>query len=190
MNKMVKAIRSQSTQRCLAQNGLKDSSEGVTPIFSQPNRREKIIKLRRRRVLRNADAVGKSPANFVRGEMDPARGAEAFIFDWLAAAPGFEVLVELKAEDDGSITIERLQTWPMDRRGKGEASRALQTLCQLADLHQVRLCGYAEPYTKRAEDAIRLRLWLARYGFAPATGEPDDLQLYRPPRQEVRPARA
>lgn len=122
--------------------------------------------------------------------MDRRDGAEAFILDWLAASPGFEVLVELKKEDDGSITIERLQTWPMDRRGKGEATRALKTLCQLADLHGVRLCGYAEPYTKRAEDAIRLRVWLARYGFAPASDEPDDLQLYRPPRQQMPPLSA
>jgi hypothetical protein len=111
------------------------------------------------------------------------RRCAEFIDDWMAAAPGFSVLVELKAGANGNVTIEKLQTWPTDRQGRGEASRALMTLCRLADLHGVTLCGKAQPYSRKPEDAIRLRLWLGRYGFQP---DKDDqhLELFRPPRSE------
>lgn len=144
----------------------------------------------KRHVIRKAYNVATSEAgqglgeNRHKGMKSQGERCEEFIADWMAAAPGFSVLVELRAEDNGSVTIEKLQTWPTDRQGRGEATRALETLCKLADIHGVMLCGRAQPYSKRAEDAIRLRLWLARYGFAPTGDDEQNLQLYRPPRQE------
>lgn len=114
---------------------------------------------------------------------EQGRRCSEFIDDWMAAAPGFSVLVELKAGVNGNVTIEKLQTWPTDRQGRGEASRALVTLCRLADLHGITLCGKAQPYTRKPEDAIRLRLWLGRYGFQNEDGE-HNLELFRPPRPE------
>lgn len=117
--------------------------------------------------------------------VQPRNPTERFITDWLAAAPGFSVLVELNAHDERCVRIGKLQTWPTDRVGKGEATRALETLCHLADLHGVALCGDAEPYAKRPEDAIRLRLWLARYGFEPSPAEHPQSELFRPPHSEI-----
>ena len=110
---------------------------------------------------------------------------ERFISDWLAASPGFSVLVELDAENERCIRIKKLQTWPKDKSGNGEASRALETLCQLADVHGVALCGDAMPYAKGPEDAIRLRLWLARFGFEPGETTAVPAELYRPPKRAL-----
>lgn len=109
---------------------------------------------------------------------------EKFISDWLAASPGFSVLVELDAQTERCIRIKKLRTWPKDKSGKSEATKALQTLCQLADIHGVALCGDAMPYAKRPEDAIRLRLWLARFGFEPSEATPVQAELYRSPKRD------
>jgi hypothetical protein len=108
---------------------------------------------------------------------------EKFISDWLAAAAGFSVLVELSADNDRCIRIKQLRAWPKDKSGQSEASRALETLCDLADLHGIALCGEAMPYGKHAEEAIRLRLWLARFGFEPSDPTIVVDELYRAPKQ-------
>ncbi len=110
---------------------------------------------------------------------------EKFISDWLAASPGFSVLVELNAESDRCVRIKKLQSWPKDKSGNGEASKALDTLCQLADVHGIALCGNAMPYAKQPEDAIRLRLWLARFGFEPSEEPQVQAELFRPPKQSI-----
>lgn len=102
----------------------------------------------------------------------------------MAAAPGFSVLVELIAGENGNVTIGKLQTWPQDRQGRGEASRALATLCSLADANGVTLCGDVQPYARHPEEAIRLRVWLSRYGFQPSEENIGGSELYRSPRYE------
>lgn len=114
--------------------------------------------------------------------MQTGKATEKFISDWLAAAPGFSVLVELDAEDEHCIRIKKLQCWPTDRAGKEETTRVLETLCRLADYHNIALCGNALPYAKQLEAAIGLRLLLAHFGFEPSNQKVRELELYRPPK--------
>ena len=124
--------------------------------------------------------------------MRTGKPTEAFILDWLAASAGFSVLVELSAEEERCVRIKSMQAWPSGNEGTGEGSRALETLCRLADLHRIALCGDTPPYSKKVEDAVRMRVWLARFGFRPAEAEATKYELYRAPRQEMSlpPARA
>lgn len=117
--------------------------------------------------------------------METGKETEKFISDWLASAPGFSVLVELETVNDECIRIKKLQTWPSDRIGKGEATRALDILCRLADSHHIALCGDAMPYATQENAAIRLRLWLARFGFEPKSEGDRGLELYRAPRKTI-----
>jgi hypothetical protein len=106
---------------------------------------------------------------------------DAFVVGWMAAAPAFSVLVELSVGEH-AVTIENIRNWPADKGNKSEATGALATLCHLADAHQVTLLGYSGPYAAGLEHTIRLRLWLARNGFEPASGEGEELRLFRTPR--------
>jgi hypothetical protein len=106
---------------------------------------------------------------------------DAFVADWMLLAPGFSVLVELTADADNAITIEKIQAWPSDKRGKSEATLVMEALCHLADVYGVTLLGWAQPYNKHPESAIRLRLWLGHHGFEPSSGAGLELQLNRLP---------
>jgi hypothetical protein len=106
------------------------------------------------------------------------------VSDWLAAAPAFSVMIELKVAENCTVTVEKLETLPAENI-QGEATRALDILCKLADLHGVTLCGYTEPYGQGAHENVRLRVWLFRHGFVPSSDKPDEREFFRAPNQET-----
>ena len=106
---------------------------------------------------------------------------ERLIRDWGTIAPLHPwVIVELEPAD--GVTIQRIQTWPMERRGKGLADAALICLGWLGDVHGVALAAIPMPFTHWEEDRLRLCRWFARHGFVGDVRQPMDLWIRAPKR--------
>jgi hypothetical protein len=88
------------------------------------------------------------------------RGAHAFVDD-AGVCRGF---VQFIICSDRKISIHRI--WTL-RPGEGNGSKMLQTLCELADLHEVELTLKALPIGRKPYPRSRDQLcdWYKRYGF-------------------------
>jgi len=88
-------------------------------------------------------------------------GDYAFIND----AGGARGWVQFIIESDRRLTIHRL--WTLDP-GKGNGSTMLQTVCRLADKHEVELTLKPLPFGNKPYPLCRQRLaeWYGRHGFS------------------------
>lgn len=127
--------------------------------------------------------LGSKPGTIRLGSRQPAKDAAGPYLDDFAAMTvqhpwdnrtryfeigGWPIMVELRsgAAPSDVIHIGSIIA-PPELRGKGESSKVLKVLCDLADKHGVKLTLTAKPIPTQQKGlpATKLKAWYQRHGF-------------------------
>lgn len=92
---------------------------------------------------------------------------------------GFNVSIILKIITPRIVLLELIRA---EQKGRGDGSKALVWLCELADKHRVSITGQMSPCDPEGEglDWKELRSWYVKHGFTI-----DGLEMHRRPRRSV-----